>query len=87
MEEQQRIVDKIDQAFSVLDTIDALQAQYANNLSILKNKLIEAAIQGKLTDQLSEDGTAEELYKEIQAEKQALIDAGKDKKRKATTRD
>lgn len=82
LEEQQRIVDKIDQAFSVLDTIDALQAQYANNLSILKNKLIEAAIQGKLTDQLSEDGTAEELYKEIQAEKQALIDAGKIKKEK-----
>ena len=81
--EQQRIVDKIDQAFSALDTIDTLQAQYANNLTTLKTKLIYAAIQGKLTEQLPEDGTAEELYKKIQAEKQALIKAGKIKKEKS----
>lgn len=80
--EQQRIVEKIDQAFSVLDIIDTLQAQYANNLTTLKAKLIDAAIQGKLTEQLSEDGTAEELYEKIQEEKQALIKAGKIKKEK-----
>lgn len=80
--EQQRIVEKIDQAFSVLDIIDTLQAQYANNLTTLKAKLIDAAIQGKLTEQLPEDGTAEELYEEIQEEKQALIKAGKLKKEK-----
>ena len=80
--EQQRIVAKIDQAFSVLDTIDELQAQYADNLTALKAKLIDAAIQGKLTEQLPEDGTAEELYQQIQTEKQALIKAGKIKKEK-----
>ena len=80
--EQQRIVEKIDQAFSVLDIIDTLQAQYANNLTTLKAKLIDAAIQGKLTEQLPEDGTAEELYEKIQEEKQALIKAGKIKKEK-----
>ncbi|MBP5787654.1 MAG: restriction endonuclease subunit S [Kiritimatiellae bacterium] len=68
--EQRRIVEKIDQAFSALDTIDALQAQYADNLTVLKSKLIDAAIQGKLTEQLPEDGTAEELYQQIQAERQ-----------------
>ena len=78
--EQKRIVQKIEQAFSVLDTIDALQAQYANNLTVLTSKLIDAAIQGKLTEQLPEDGTAEELYQQIQAEKQALIKAGKIKR-------
>lgn len=46
--EQHRIVERIDQAFSILDTIDALQAQYADNLTVLKSKLLEAAIQGKL---------------------------------------
>ena len=71
--EQQRIVERIEQAFSVLDTIDALQAQYADNLTVLKSKLIDAAIQGKLTKQLPEDGTAEELYQQIQAEKAAII--------------
>lgn len=78
--EQKRIVEKIEQAFSALDTIDALQTQYADNLSVLKGKLIDAAIQGKLTEQLPEDGTGEELYRRIQEEKQALIKAGKIKK-------
>ena len=80
--EQQRIVERIEQAFSILDTIDELQAQYADNLTVLKSKLIDLAIQGKLTEQLPEDGTAEELYQQIQAEKQALIKAGKIKKEK-----
>lgn len=80
--EQKRIVEKIEQAFSILDTIDTLQAQYADNFTVLKSKLIDAAIQGKLTEQLPEDGTAEELYQQIQTEKQALIKAGKIKKEK-----
>ena len=80
--EQQRIVEKIEQAFSILDTIDTLQTQYADNLTALRAKLIDAAIQGKLTEQLPEDGTAEDLYQQIQAEKQALIKAGKIKKEK-----
>ena len=82
LEEQYLIVEKIDAAFSALDTIDELQAQYADNLTALKAKLIDAAIQGKLTEQLPEDGTAEELYQQIQEEKQALIKAGKIKKEK-----
>lgn len=80
--EQKRIVEKIEQAFSVLDTIDELQAQYADNLTALKSKLIDLAIRGKLTEQLPEDGTAEELYQQIQEEKQALIQSGKIKKEK-----
>ena len=77
-----RVVLKVKKAFSVLDTIDKLQAQYADNLTALKSKLIDAAIQGKLTEQLPEDGTAEELYQQIQEEKQKLIKEGKIKKQK-----
>lgn len=80
--EQYRIVETIQKAFSDLDTIDVLQAQYHDNLTILKSKLIDAGIQGKLTEQLPEDGTAEELYQQIQQEKQALEKAGKIKKSK-----
>lgn len=80
--EQKRIVDIVQRAFSFLDEIDALQAQYADNCKALKSKLIDAAIQGKLTDQLPEDGTAEELYRQIQEEKQKLIKEGKLKKEK-----
>ena len=74
--EQKRIVEKIELAFSVLDTIDVLQAQYAGNLTVLKGKLIDAAIQGKLTEQLPEDGTAEELYQLVQEERQRQEAAG-----------
>ena len=82
VDEQRLIVEKIEQAFSILDTIDELQAQYAENLTVLKSKLIDLAIRGKLTEQLPEDGTAEELYQQIQDEKQALIKSGKIKKEK-----
>ena len=48
----------------------------------LKNSILQFAIQGKLVEQRPEEGTAAELYKQIQAEKQALIKAGKIKKEK-----
>ena len=62
---QKRIVSTIHSAFSVLDTIDTLQGQYQDNLATLKSKIIDAGIQGKLTEQLPEDGNAEELYQQI----------------------
>lgn len=68
-----RVVLKVKKAFSILDTIDELQAQYADNLTALKSKLIDAAIQGKLTEHLPEDGTAEELIERIKTEKKHLI--------------
>ena len=48
----------------------------------LKNSILQLAIQGKLVEQRPEEGTGEELYKQIQTEKQALIKAGKLKKEK-----
>lgn len=80
--EQKRIVERIESSYSVLDTIDTLQSQYQDNLATLKSKIIDAGIQGKLTEQLPEDGTAEELYQQIQQEKAALEKAGKIKKSK-----
>lgn len=82
LSEQHRIVKMIDAIYSVLDTIDTLQSQYQDNLATLKSKIIDAGIQGKLTEQLPEDGTAEELYQQIHQEKLALEKAGKIKKSK-----
>ena len=48
----------------------------------LKNSILQLAIQGKLVEQRLEEGTAEELYQQIQAEKQRLIKEGKIKKEK-----
>ncbi len=48
----------------------------------LKASILQYAIQGKLVEQRSEEGTAEELYQQIQEEKQKLIKEGKIKKEK-----
>ena len=48
----------------------------------LKNGILQLAVQGKLVKQRPDEGTAEELYLQIQKEKQALILAGKIKKDK-----
>ena len=48
----------------------------------LKNSILQLAVQGKLVEQRPEEGTANELYKQIQAKKQALIKTGKIKKEK-----
>lgn len=80
--EQKRIVQRVEEIFRLLDTIDEAQEKYSADTEILKAKLITAGIQGKLTQQLPSDGTAEELYQQIQAEKQKLILEGKLKKEK-----
>ena len=43
----------------------------------LKNSILQLAIQGKLVEQRPEEGTADALYQQIQAEKRRLIKAGK----------
>ena len=52
----------------------------------LKNSILQLAIQGKLVEQRPEEGTAQELYAQIQAEKQRLIKEGKFQKRKTPAR-
>lgn len=80
--EQKRIVERVEEIFRLLDTIDKAQEKYSADSQILKAKLITAGIQGKLTKQLESDGKAEELYQQIQEEKQKLIKEGKIKKEK-----
>ena len=80
--EQHYIIERLEAAFSLIDTIENLQIKYTSNQETLKSKLIAAAIQGKLTEQLPEDGTAEELYQKIQHEKESLIKAKKLKRTK-----
>lgn len=80
--EQERIVKLVETAFLEIDKISKLQKQYESNCEILKGKIIDAGIHGKLTEQLSEDGDADDLYAQIQEEKARLIKEGKLKKEK-----
>lgn len=80
--EQHRIVKRIDDAFHQLDELKKLQDAYSSNLDALRKKVIEEGIKGNLTERQRDDGTAAELLKEIEAEKQELIKTGKIKKEK-----
>ena len=82
MEEQKRIAEVIDKVDVSIKAIDDLQAKYSNDLAVLKSKIIDAGIQGKLTEQLPEDGNAEDLYAQILNQKSQLIKEGKIKKEK-----
>ena len=82
LDEQRRIVRIIDSAYIHIDVINTLQQQYEFDREILKRKIIDAGIRGKLTEQLPEDGDAEDLYAQIQEEKAKLIKDGKLKKEK-----
>jgi len=51
----------------------------------LKASILQYAVQGRLVEQRAEEGTAEELYQQIQDEKQNLIKEGKISKGKPLT--
>ena len=82
LEEQKRIVNIIETAFTQIDKIDTLQKRYESDRDTLKRKIIDAGIRGKLTQQLPEDGDAEALYAQIKEGKSKLIKEGKIKKEK-----
>ena len=80
--EQKRIVDKVEEIFSRIDVIEKAKADLAKDGNLLEKKILDLAIRGKLVEQRPEEGTAEELYAQIQEEKKKLISEGKIKKEK-----
>lgn len=80
--EQKRIVDRIDEILGIQKHLAKSLEEYSSNVEVLKSKVIDAGIQGKLTEQLPEDGNAEDLYQQIQTEKAKLVKEGKIKKSK-----
>ena len=85
--EQQRIVAKIEELLPYVDCYAAayekLEQFNAKFPEDMKKSILQYAIQGKLVEQRPEEGTGEELYRQIQKEKQLLIKEGKLKKTRA----
>ena len=84
--EQKRIVTKLEEILPLIDRYEAawnkleeFNKRFPNDM---QKSILQLAIQGKLVPQLPEEGTGEELFQQIQAEKQAQIKAGKIKKEK-----
>ena len=84
--EQKRIVAKIEELLPLIERYEKAWSRLEDfNKRFpgdMQKSILQMAIQGKLVEQRPEEGTGEELYKQIQAEKQALIKAGKIKKEK-----
>ena len=84
--EQRRIVAKIEELTPYIDRYTAawnrLEAFNTRFPSDMRKSLLQMAIQGKLAEQRPEEGTGEELYRQIQEEKRRLIQSGKLKKEK-----
>ena len=86
-EEQRRIVAKIEELLPYVDRyaaayekVEQFNAKFPEDM---KKSILQYAIQGKLVEQRPEEGTGEELYRQIQTEKQQLIKTGKLKKTRA----
>jgi len=82
--EQKRIVAKIEELLPYVDryaeAYEKLEQFSAKFPEDMKKSILQYAIQGKLVEQRPEEGTGEELYRQIQSEKQRLIKEGKIKK-------
>ena len=86
LEEQRRIVEKIDEVASAVSAYDvAYQKSEALNSTFpeaLKKSILQEAVQGKLVPQDPSDEPAEALLGHIRAEKQRLVKEGEIKKDK-----
>ena len=87
LEEQKRIVAKIEELMPYVDQYAAVSTKL-NNLNtsfpdMMKKSILQEAVQGKLVPQDPNDEPASELLKRIAEEKQRLIKEGKIKKQKA----
>ena len=84
--EQKRIVAKIEELLPMVNRyaisykkLEQFNAKFPEDM---KKSILQYAIQGKLAEQRAEEGTGEELYQQIQAKKQRLIQEKKIKKEK-----
>ena len=84
--EQKRIVAKIEELLPLADryaaSYEKLEQFNAKFPESMRKSILQYAIQGKLVEQRAGEGTGEELYQQIQVEKQRLIQEKKIKKEK-----
>ena len=84
LEEQHRIFEKINDVLPIVEIYGNKQEQLNklndNLRENVKKSILQEAIQGKLVPQIAEEGTAQELFEQIKAEKQKLVKEGKLKK-------
>lgn len=82
LSEQSRIAAKIAQLFALLRKVESSTQQYAELQTLLKSKVLDLAMRGKLVKQDPNDEPASVLLEEIKTEKAELVKEKKSKKSK-----
>ena len=82
LSEQSRIAAKIAQLFALLRKVESSTQQYAELQTLLKTKVLDLAMRGKLVKQDPNDEPASVLLEKIKAEKTELVKEKKIKKSK-----
>ena len=86
LKEQKRIVARIEELLVYIEQYDKayskLEVFNQKFPEDMQKSILQYAIQGKLVEQRPEEGTAEELYIQIQSEKEKLVKEGRIKKEK-----
>lgn len=83
LEEQKRIVAKIEELFALIDIIESNQLEFKQLAEQLDKKVLDLAMRGKLVPQDPTDEPASVLLDKIKEEKEQLIKDKKIKKEKA----
>lgn len=82
LEEQKRIVEKVEQLFSLIDELEGNKQDLLEGIKKSREKVLQLAIEGKLVEQNENDTPASILLQEIKEEKERLIKEKKIKKEK-----
>jgi len=80
--EQSKIVQSVKTAVSLIDKIEGDNKEIRKTISLIKSKVLDLAIRGKLVPQDPNDEPASILLERIRAEKEELIKQGKIKRDK-----
>ena len=87
LEEQKRIVQRIEEIMIRIDELEAIEEGLKKLKEVfpsdMKAAVLQAAMQGKLTEQLETDSSVDDLLEDIKKEREKLVKEGKIKKSKA----
>ncbi|MGQ5708777.1 restriction endonuclease subunit S [Lactobacillus sp. PSON] len=83
LKEQSRIAAKIAELFALLRKVESSNQQYDKFKKILRSKVLDLAMRGKLVEQNPDDEPASVLLEKIKTEKAELVKEGKIKKSKS----
>ena len=91
IEEQKRIVRRIEEIMKHIDELEAIEEELKKLKEVfpadMKAAVLQAAMQGKLTEQLETDSSVDDLLEDIKKEREKLVAEGKIKKSRTTQND